>query len=333
MAPGGHEKGVNARPVGRLAPSPSGLLHLGHARTFLLAWWSIRSRGGRVLLRIEDLDADRAQPQFVDAILRDLEWLGLDWDGEPLYQSQRLDALREAAVRLERAGVAYRCICSRAELERAAQAPQRGVTERRYPGTCRERAAAGQRDVVDRSAPTVPGSGALRLRVPEGTLSFVDGLAGPQQVDVSAEVGDFVILSRQGVPAYQLAVVVDDAEQGVTDVFRGDDLLTSTARQLLLQRALGLGSPRWFHAPLVLDESGRRLAKRADDLSLETLREAGVDPRAILGWVGRSAGLSTCEPLITSGELVSAYDPTHLRREPTLLSTQDIDGLLQHRVR
>lgn len=311
--------------VGRLAPSPSGRLHLGHARTFALAWAHARSRSGQLRLRLEDLDRERCRPEHVQRIFRDLEWLGLDWDGEPLYQSQRIDALREAAARLERAGVAYRCICSRAELERAAQAPQRGVTELRYPGTCRARIAAGQRDIPDRSA--------LRFGVPDGLISFVDGLAGPQQVDVSAEVGDFVILSRSAVPAYQLAVVVDDAEQGVTEVFRGDDLLTSTARQLLLQQALGLASPRWFHAPLVLDASGRRLAKRADDLSLEALREAGVDARAILGWVGRSAGLSSCEPLATARELASAYQPTHLRREPTLLSAQDIDALLETRPR
>jgi glutamyl-tRNA synthetase len=312
--------------VGRLAPSPSGRLHLGHARTFALAWAHARSRSGQLRLRLEDLDRERCRPEHVQRIFRDLEWLGLDWDGEPLYQSQRIDALREAAARLERAGVAYRCICSRAELERAAQAPQRGVTELRYPGTCRARLSAeAQRDIPDRSA--------LRFAVPEGLISFVDGLAGPQQVDVSAEVGDFVILSRNAVPAYQLAVVVDDAEQGVTEVFRGDDLLTSSARQMLLQQALGLASPRWFHAPLVLDASGRRLAKRADDLSLEALREAGVDARAILGWVGRSAGLSSCEPLATARELASAYQPTHLRREPTLLSAQDIDALLATRPR
>lgn len=320
--------------VGRLAPSPSGRLHLGHARTFALAWAHARSRSGELRLRLEDLDRERCRPEHVRRIFADLEWLGLDWDGEPMYQSQRLDALREAAVRLENAGVAYRCICSKAELERAAQAPQRGVTERRYPGTCRERAAQGQREIVDRSAAAAgSGPGALRFRVPEGSVSFVDGLAGPQRVDVSAEVGDFMILSRLGVPAYQLAVVVDDAEQGVTEVFRGDDLLTSTARQILLQQALGLGSPAWFHAPLVLDASGRRLAKRADDLSLEALREAGVDARAILGWVAASAGLGACEPRITARELVSAYQPTHLRREPTLLSAQDIDALREQRVR
>jgi glutamyl-tRNA synthetase len=315
-------------------------LHLGHARTFALAWAHARSRAGQLRLRLEDLDRERCRPEHVQRIFRDLEWLGLDWDGEPMYQSQRIDVLREAAARLEREGVAYRCICTRAELERAAtQAPQRGVTEWRYPGTCRERAPQGralqaQSEIVDRSVHAAGARpGALRFRVPDGQISFVDGLAGPQAVDVSAEVGDFVILSRNAVPAYQLAVVVDDAAQGVTEVFRGDDLLTSTARQILLQRALGLASPRWFHAPLVLDESGRRLAKRADDLSLESLREAGVDARAILGWVGRSAGLSECELLTTAGELASAYEPTHLRREPTLLSARDISALLEARVR
>lgn len=320
--------------VGRLAPSPSGRLHLGHARTFALAWAHARSRSGELRLRLEDLDRERCRPEHVQRIFRDLEWLGLDWDGEPLYQSQRIDALREAAARLEEGGVAYRCICSRAELERAAQAPQRGVAEWRYPGTCRERAAQEQRDILDRGALALQARlGALRFRVPEGITSFIDGLAGPQLVDVSREVGDFVILSRSGVPAYQLAVVVDDAEQGVTEVFRGDDLLTSTARQLLLQQALGLPVPRWFHAPLVLDASGRRLAKRADDLSLETLREAGVDARAILAWVGRSAGLSVHEPLASPRELVSAYEPTHLRREPTLLAAEDIAAMLALRVR
>ncbi|HVZ36735.1 MAG TPA: tRNA glutamyl-Q(34) synthetase GluQRS, partial [Polyangiaceae bacterium] len=264
-------------PVGRLAPSPSGRLHLGHARTFALAWAHARSRGGRVVLRLEDLDQSRCRPEHVQRTFRDLEWLGIGWDGPVLHQSQRLEALREAAARLEQTGVAYRCICTRADLEQAVQAPQRGVSELRYPGTCRQRG-------LDRESAPV-GRSALRFRVPEGSISFRDGIAGPQSFDVSAEVGDFAISSRSNVPSYQLAVVVDDAEQGVTEVFRGDDLLSSTPRQILLQQALGLARPEWFHAPLVLDEQGRRLAKRADDLSLESLRDAGVDARAILGWV------------------------------------------------
>jgi glutamyl-tRNA synthetase len=309
---------VPLAPVGRLAPSPSGRLHLGHARTFALAWAHARSRWGRVLLRLEDLDQSRCRPEHVQRTFRDLEWLGLEWDGPALYQSQRLEALREAAARLEELGVAYRCICTRADLESAVQAPQRGVSELRYPGTCRNRRFDQGRAPAERSA--------LRLRVPEGPISFRDGIAGQQSFDVSVDVGDFAISSRNNVPSYQLAVVVDDAEQGVTEVFRGDDLLSSTPRQILLQRALGLPQPEWFHAPLVLDAQGRRLAKRADDLSLESLRESGVDARALLGWVGRSAGLNVSER-ITAVELASAYDLGQLCRSPVSLSEADIDRL------
>ena len=237
------------------------------------------------MLRLEDLDSARCRPEYVALVLRDLEWLGLDWDGPIVYQSRRLEALREAAERLQRSGAAYHCVCTRADLKHAQSAPQRGVEELRYPGTCRGRfpdwaPAAGAN----------PSGVALRFRVPEGMLSFVDGVAGPRAYDVAADVGDFVILNRVRVPAYQLAVVVDDAHQGVNEVFRGDDLLASTPRQILLQRALGLTEPAWFHAPLVLDPEGRRLSKREDDLSLETLRHTGVDPRAIVSWVGNSSG-------------------------------------------
>ncbi|HKO94894.1 MAG TPA: tRNA glutamyl-Q(34) synthetase GluQRS [Polyangiaceae bacterium] len=310
-----------ALPVGRLAPSPSGRLHLGHARTFVLAWVDARQRGGGMRLRLEDLDRSRCRPEHIRRSLLDLEWLGLDWDGEPLYQSQRLDALREAADRLERTGAAYRCVCTRADLEQAAQAPQRGVTELRYPGTCRSRVL---------SPGSSEASSALRLRVPEGQLSFVDGIAGPQSVDVASEVGDFVILSRSRLPAYQLAVVVDDAEQGVNEVFRGDDLLSSTARQLLVARALGLPEPRWCHVPLVLDAGGRRLAKRADDLSLETIREAGVDVRALIAWVGRSAGFDVPDRL-TARELCTRYDRTQLSQAPVILSDAEIAALMTSR--
>jgi glutamyl-tRNA synthetase len=306
--------------VGRLAPSPSGRLHLGHARTFALAWAHARSHAGSIVLRFDDLDQSRCRPEHSQRILRDLTWLGLDWDGAPLYQSQRLEALHEAAARLEQSGVAYRCICTRSDLEQAVRAPQRGVSELRYPGTCRDRKPGGE--MPDRSA--------LRFRVPPGPLCFVDGLAGPQRCDVSMQVGDFVIESRTRVPSYQLAVVVDDAAQGVTEVFRGDDLLSSTPRQILLLQALGLAEPHWFHIPLVLDAHGRRLAKRADDLGLETLRDSGVDARAILGWVGRSAGLNVSER-ITAAELRAAYDLTQLCRDPVSLRQSDLATLLASR--
>ena len=324
-------------PVGRLAPSPSGRLHLGHARTFALAWAHARSRGGRMVLRLEDLDQSRCRPEHAQRLLRDLTWLGLDWDGAPVYQSQRLDVLREAAARLERSGEAYRCTCRRVDLEQAVQAPQRGVSEQRYPGTCRQRAVRDSALLPVRDSALLPvrhsevlDRSALRFRVPDGPLYFVDQIAGPQSFDVSAEVGDFLISSRTNIPSYQLAVVVDDAYQGVTEVFRGDDLLSSTPRQILLQRALGLAEPAWYHIPLVLDTQGRRLAKRADDLSLEALRESGVDARAVLAWVGRSAGLDVPER-ITASELMAAYDLTQLRRESVSFGPADLAALLAAR--
>jgi glutamyl-tRNA synthetase len=305
---------------GRLAPSPTGRLHLGHARTFVLAWLSARSQGGELLLRMEDLDQSRSRPELADGIVQDLEWLGLDWDGPVTAQSSRLEQLCAAATTLHERGFAYRCVCSRADLRSAVSAPQRGVEEPRYPGTCRDKTPAelGQRP------------SALRFRVPPGPVTFVDGIAGPESVDVAADVGDFMIQNRAGIPSYQLAVVVDDTLQGVTEVFRGDDLLTSTARQKLLLGALGLPEPSWYHAPLVLDASGRRLAKRADDLSLSTLRGAGVDARAVVAWALRSAGLEV-EERVTAREWVSRFDVARLCREPALLSDQTLAALFAAR--
>ncbi len=276
--------------VGRLAPSPTGALHLGHARTFLLAWWHARSRGGRVVMRIEDLDAPRVVPHAAEHILRDLEWLGLDWDGPVVVQSARLDAIRDAADRLVAGGIAYPCVCTRGDLRSAASAPQLGDTEPRYPGTCR-----GRFTTVADAERASGKAAALRFRVEGGPIPLVDGFAGPHVTDVGAEVGDFPIARKGGLPAYQLAVVVDDAADGITEVVRGDDLLPSAARQFLLRRALGLAQPEHFHVPLVVDRSGRRLAKRADDLSLEELRNRGADPRAIVGWAARTAGFAGAE--------------------------------------
>jgi glutamyl-tRNA synthetase len=271
-----------------------------------------------LLVRLEDLDRSRCRAEYAEGALVDLEWLGLDWDGPVLLQSERIEALRAAALRLEEAGAAYRCYCTRADLEQAAQAPQRGVKELRYPGTCRTHPPGGR------------GPSALRLRVPEGALSFEDGIAGPCSIDVAAEVGDFVISSRANVPSYQLAAAVDDAAQGVNEVFRGDDLLSSTPRQALVLRALGLPEPAWFHVPLVLDETGRRLAKRADDLSLAALRVSQVDPRAILGWAARSAGLDVPER-ISAQELCAAFTLAQLSREPARLSALELEQLLSRR--
>jgi len=302
-----------AAPVGRLAPSPTGLLHLGHARTFLLAYWHIRSRGGTLLMRMEDLDGPRAEQRFADAAVRDLEWLGLDWDGEVYLQSSGLDRLNSAVSSLIAGGKAYPCVCSRGDILRAQSAPH-GESEPRYPGTCR----GLYRSFAEAEAKTGRAAGA-RLLVPEGELTLDDGFAGRRTWNVARDVGDFLIAKRDKAPAYQLAVVVDDAAQGVTEVLRGDDLLSSAARQWYVQQALELPHPAWFHLPLVTDASGRRLAKREADLSLAELRARGTDPRAIVAWVAQSTGIAAGER-ISAAELVSTFQLSSVPHEPVALS-------------
>jgi glutamyl-tRNA synthetase len=239
-----------------------------------------------LLLRIEDLDGPRCRPEWVDAALRDLEWLGCDWDGPWTLQSNGTERLRTAVDKLIGRGLTYPCTCSRADVRAALSAPQQGSKEMRYPGTCfgRYESLAQAEQVSGRPA-------ALRFRVPPGKVEIEDGFRGSATFDVQEEVGDFVVARRDHLPAYQLAVVVDDAAQGVTEVHRGEDLLPSAARQRHLRCALGLPEPACFHLPLVVDGSGRRLAKRCDDVSLAALRERGTDPRAIVAWVARSAAL------------------------------------------
>ncbi|HEY6081518.1 MAG TPA: tRNA glutamyl-Q(34) synthetase GluQRS [Polyangiaceae bacterium] len=307
--------------VGRLAPSPTGLLHLGHARTFLLAWWRARSQSARLALRLEDLDGPRVRPEMSETALRDLSWLGLDWDGPAYVQSSGLAEIVAAARQLERAGSAYACICSRGDVRSAQSAPQQGDVEPRYPGTCRGRFAS----LASAQAETGRQAG-LRLRVPDGQQIVDDQLLGARPFDVQAEVGDFLIAKRDGAPAYQLAVVVDDARQGVTEVVRGDDLLPSAARQQLLQRALGLPPVSYLHVPLVLDETGRRLAKRHDDLSLLELRSAGTDPRAIVAWIARSCGMD-CGERTSARDALSAFELRRLPREPVQLDAATLTGL------
>lgn len=300
--------------VGRLAPSPTGHLHLGHARSFLLAWWSARSRGGRVLLRLEDLDAERVRPGMAEATLDDLTWLGLDWDGDPILQSTRGADHAAAVTRLVTSDLVYPCVCTRRELAEAASAPNRGAPSDVYPGTCRGRYAT-----LAEAESSSGRTAALRFRTPAGVVEFRDRLRGAQSFDVAADVGDFPVTRRDGTIAYQLAVVVDDAISAVTDVVRGDDLLSSTARQLLLQRALTLEPPSWMHVPLVEDHTGRRLAKREDDLSLSTLRAEGVTPAAIVRWCALSAGLHTSSSAGAAEEWLAEYVEPALSHTPTRL--------------
>ena len=307
--------------VGRLAPSPTGLLHLGHARTFLVAWWRARNVGGKLLMRMEDLDRPRAKSEFAEAALRDLAWLGIDWDGPDYVQSKGLAEISAAAVDLEQRGLAYACVCSRGDVRSAQSAPQLGDNEPRYPGTCRGKFAS----VATAQAETGKPAG-LRLQVADGEVTVRDELLGERSFDVQAEVGDFLIAKRDQAPAYQLSCVVDDARQGVTEVVRGEDLFASSGRQRLLQQALGLPQVRYVHVPLVLDESGRRLAKREDDLSLQELREGGTDPRAIVAWAAQSCGIARAERITARVALIN-FALGKLPREPVILDGATIARL------
>lgn len=265
---------------GRLAPSPTGLLHAGHARTFWIAHQRARLAGGQLVLRNEDLDRDRARPEFVAAFLEDLRWLGLRWDEGPdvggpfgpYLQSECLPRYAAALERLRAGGFLFPCRCSRRDIRAAVTAPHAADDEPIYPGTCRARPA---------DTPS-PSGVAWRFRVPDGrVVEFVDGGFGPQQFVAGRDFGDFVVWRQDGVPGYQLACVVDDAAQGITEVVRGADLLVSTARQILLHQALGQAIPAYYHCPLVTDSAGQRLAKRHDALSLRALRESGRTPEEI----------------------------------------------------
>ncbi len=312
-------------PVGRLAPSPTGLLHLGHARTFLLAYWHIRSRGGTLLLRMEDLDGPRAQAQFADAALRDLEWLGLDWDGPVWLQSHGLPRLNSSVSALIEAGKAYPCVCSRGDIRSAQSAPHADSAEPRYPGTCRGRFNS----FADAERETGRPAGA-RLMTPAGGVQIDDGVSGPSTWNVASDVGDFLIAKRDKAPAYQLAVAVDDDAQGVTEVLRGADLLPSAARQWHVQTALGLPHPKWSHVPLVTDADGRRLAKREADLSLAELQQGGCDPRAVVAWAARSAGVSAPDR-VRASEVTQLFDLARVPKAELRLTALTLETLKRAR--
>jgi glutamyl/glutaminyl-tRNA synthetase len=294
---------------GRIAPSPTGLLHIGHAVTFWHAQERARAASGKLVLRIEDLDRDRCRREFADAIIEDLHWFGLDWDEgpgiggpfAPYIQSQRRSRYLEAWEKLRICGFIYPCKCSRKDVADASFAPHDENEEPIYPGTCRPRlprslassadvvaavaSAAGQKNLSPVTA--VPASAATaaahwRFRVPDGErIEFFDERIGRQSAVVGRDFGDFIVWRRDDVPAYQLAVVVGDVAMRISEVVRGEDLLLSTFRQLLLYRALDFLPPRFFHTSLVVDESGKRLAKRHGSLSLRALRESGLAPEEL----------------------------------------------------
>lgn len=276
---------------GRIAPTPTGYLHAGHARTFWIAAQRARTQHGTLILRNEDLDPDRCKPQYAQAMVEDLHWLGFQWSEGPdvggpygpYNQSQRRHLYLEAWRTLVASGHVYPCTCSRKDLQQAAQAPHENtqITDEEpiYPGTCRP-----SPNPPPIPPPESPVGLNWRFRVPDGeAIKFTDGHYGPQSLLAGRDFGDFLVWRRDDVPAYQLAVVVDDHLMRITEVVRGQDLLVSTARQILLYRALGWTPPSWYHCPLVTDAHGQRLAKRHDALSIRTLRQQGQTPQQVLG--------------------------------------------------
>jgi glutamyl-tRNA synthetase len=315
-------------PVGRLAPSPTGAQHVGNARTYLIAWLGARSRGGRVVLRIEDIDSPRVKSGAAEQALADLRWLGLNWDDGPVFQTDRLPAYHAALDALRAREAVYPCTCSRAEVERAASAPHLEHEGPVYPGTCATRHSADADTLGDRPF-------CWRFRLPASSPQFRDGFRGPTRVDLKSVGGDFVVWKtpgasgHSGTPAYQLAVVVDDAAQGITEVVRGDDLVPSTPRQLLLCAALGLPPPQYTHVPLVVGPDRRRLAKRHGDTRLAALRDAAVRPEALLGMLAWSCGWLDRVEAVAAHELLPLFRLDTIPREPFVL-TPDLLRMIGH---
>jgi glutamyl-tRNA synthetase len=311
---------------GRYAPSPTGELHLGNARTALVAWLAARAAGGAFVMRVEDLDPPRTIPGAEARLLDDLRWLGLDWDEgpeaggphAPYHQRLRTTAYEAAVERLAAAGRLYACTCSRADLRRLASAPHGRQDEGPvYPGMCRERGLPWSLRPAAQPGGRSP---ALRFQVEAGPTRFDDMVAGPFEQDVAADVGDFVVRRADGLWAYQLAVVVDDMAMGVTQVVRGADLLDSTPRQLQLIDALGGAPPSYAHVPLVLDASGQRLAKRDGATAIRTLRDRGLSSERLIGLMAHSLGLAPWPTPVTAHELVGRFAWERVSREPWRLT-------------
>lgn len=293
---------------GRFAPSPSGRMHLGNLFSFLLAWLSARSQGGSMVLRVEDLDPVRCQPVYAWQLMEDLEWLGLDWDeggdAPSTWQSNRGHLYAAAFEVLREMGLTYPCFCSR--IQRLNEAPHIHEVSPSCP--C---AALTAEEAAERARERTP---SWRVRVPRKTVSFPDGLQGPYSQDLWTECGDFPIKRADGAWAYQLAVVVDDAAMGVTQVVRGRDLLSSTPRQLFLYEALGLKAPRFYHVPLLLAPDGRRLAKRDADLDMGALRRRYA-PEELTGLLAQLAGQQDAPEPVSAGDLVRWFDWARVPRE------------------
>jgi glutamyl-tRNA synthetase len=294
---------------------------VGNARTYLIAWLSARAAGGRVVLRIEDIDSPRVKSGATQEALEDLNWLGLDWDGVPVIQTARMAHYEQALARLRERELVYPCTCTRTDIERAASAPHMEHEGPAYPGTCARRRALDGAGIAERSF-------AWRFRLPDKIPGFEDGIGGWTTVDLHHRGGDFVVWKSAGTPAYQLAVVVDDAAMGVSEVIRGDDLIASTPRQLLLYHALDLEPPRFVHVPLVIGPDKRRLAKRHGDTRLSALRQAGVRPEKLLGLLAWSCGWLPSIESISAGELLPLFRIESIPRTPFVFDEQMLHTIL-----
>ncbi len=307
--------GENGSVRGRFAPSPTGPLHLGNLRTALLAWLIARRGGGEFIVRMEDLDRVTSSPQHEADQLASLRSIGLDWDGEVVRQSERFGLYRQAIDRLQAIGVVYECYCSRREIRQATRAPQGTDAEGVYPGTCRS--------LTERDRQALRSDGrraALRLMSDARVESFDDRFSGPQ----SGRVADLVLQRNDGVPAYNLAVVVDDAAQGVTEVVRGDDLVASTPGQIMLHRLLDLSIPRYAHIPLVLAPDATRLAKRHGAVTLADLAERGLSPGDVCARLAASLGMGGGDHAVMARQLLDVFDPALVPHVPWTLTAEEL---------
>lgn len=315
-------------PLTRLAPSPTGTLHLGNARTFLMNWAMARQRDWQIVLRIEDLDVSRVRPHATAQAIEQLRWLGLDWDIGPVVQSDDLAPYRAAMQALADRGHVFACDLTRRQIEAATSAPHAGDREVRFPASLRPSEPKAWR-FDDESTN-------YRFATPEDDVAIYDGVCHgntkpychPIVFRPSRECGDFIVWTRIGAPAYQLAVVVDDARQGITDVVRGDDLLPSAARQTLLYQALGYPPPRWHHLPLVLGPHGRRLAKRDGDMHLQTCRERGIRSDRVVGLVAHWCGLLEKPGLMSAQEFKDEFDLVKLPADPVTFTQEQLTWLM-----
>jgi glutamyl-tRNA synthetase len=317
---------VTSPPTTRLAPSPTGALHLGNARTFLINWALARQGGWRILLRIEDLDGPRIKPGVIEATIDILRWLGIDWDSGPIIQSDDLAPYRAAMQQLASAALAYPSEHTRSQLEdlaaqAAASAPQEDAGEVPFPAHLRPLLERREFDNHQTN---------WRFATPPATIVFYDSFAGPQAFAPAQSIGDFIVWTRRGQPAYQLAVVVDDARQGITHIVRGNDLLESAARQLLLYRALGLGpEPLYAHLPLVRGSDGRRLAKRHGDTRLEHYRSRGVPPERVIGLLASWSGILPSPEPLSAAEFAGLVEVDKIPPTDITFTPEDDAWLLQ----